>query len=653
MNDGRKYKVRKSLWLLNAYYLCGMNYLSAENISKSFGDKWLFKGITLGLSRGDKVALIGANGTGKTTLMTILAGLTPPDEGVVSTRKEIRVGYLDQAPDFDHELPIIEVLFAGKNPVAAAVKEYERALLSGDNDALSNAIELVDSLEAWDFEARVKEILGKLGLHDVDAKIGTLSGGQRKRVALAKVLIESPDLVILDEPTNHLDLSMVEWLENYLNTQNTTLLLVTHDRYFLDTVCNTIVELDNGSLYTYKGNYAYFLEKKAEREANEASEIDKARNLYRKELDWIRRQPKARGTKAKYRVDAFEDTKEKAHQRKYDNQIELNIKTTRLGSKIVELNSVGKRFGDKTIIHNFLYTFKKGDRIGIVGKNGAGKSTLLNMITGELRPDNGQVVRGDTVQFGYYQQSDLEYRDGQRVVDWVKDVAEVIRLGTGQTVTASQYLQAFLFPPNKQGTLIEKLSGGEKRRLQLLRVMMQEPNFLILDEPTNDLDITTLNVLEEFLMNFPGCLLIVSHDRYFLDRLVDHLFVFEDNGHIRDFPGNYTDYRNFLAENKESNAGNGKQSNNQSPLGRGAEGGVGFVQTVVATSKRKLSFKEQKELENLEADMARLEVQKATVIEKLNTGSQSHEEITKWAKEIEQLNATLEEKEMRWLELSE
>jgi ATP-binding cassette subfamily F protein uup len=624
-----------------------MNYLSAENISKSFGDKWLFKGITLGLSRGDKVALIGANGTGKTTLMTILAGLTPPDEGVVSTRKEIRVGYLDQAPDFDHELPIIEVLFAGKNPVAAAVKEYERALLSGDNDALSNAIELVDSLEAWDFEARVKEILGKLGLYDVDAKIGTLSGGQRKRVALAKVLIESPDLVILDEPTNHLDLSMVEWLENYLNTQNTTLLLVTHDRYFLDTVCNTIVELDNGALFTYKGNYAYFLEKKADREANEASEIDKARNLYRKELDWIRRQPKARGTKAKYRVDAFEDTKEKAQQRKYDNQMALNIKMTRMGSKIVELNSVGKRFGDKTIIDNFLYTFKKGDRIGIVGKNGAGKSTLLNMITGTLRPDNGQVVRGDTVQFGYYQQSDLQYREGQRVVDWVKDVAEVIRLGTGQTVTASQYLQAFLFPPNKQGTLIEKLSGGEKRRLQLLRVMMEEPNFLILDEPTNDLDITTLNVLEEFLMNFPGCLLIVSHDRYFLDRLVDHLFVFEDNGHIRDFPGNYTDYRNFLAENKESNAGNGKQSTAQNlPVSA-------TVQTPVATSKRKLSFKEQKELENLETEMAKLEVQKAVVIEKLNIGSESHEELTKWAKEIERLNEQLEEKEMRWLDLSE
>lgn len=645
MNVGRKYKVGKSVWLLNAYYLCGMNYLSAENISKSFGDKWLFKGMTLGLSRGDKVALIGANGTGKTTLMSILAGLTPPDEGVVSVRKDIRVGYLDQAPDFDGQLPIMEVLFSGKNPVATAVKEYERALILGDDAVLARAIEQVDSLQGWDFEAKVKEILGKLGIYDVEAKIGTLSGGQRKRVALAKVLIESPDLVILDEPTNHLDLSMVEWLENYLNTQNTTLLLVTHDRYFLDTVCNVIVELDNGSLYTYKGNYAYFLEKKAEREAVEAAEIDKARNLYRKELDWIRRQPKARGTKAKYRVDAFEDTKEKAHQRKYDNQIELNIKSTRLGSKIVELHSVGKKYGDKTIIHNFLYTFKKGDRIGIVGKNGAGKSTLLNMITGELRPDNGQVVRGDTVQFGYYTQSDLEYKDGQRVVDWVKDVAEVIRLGTGQTVTASQYLQAFLFPPNKQGTMIEKLSGGEKRRLQLLRVMMHEPNFLILDEPTNDLDITTLNVLEEFLMNFPGCLVIVSHDRYFLDRLVDHLFVFEDNGHIRDFPGNYTDYRNFLAENKEQ-AATAKPSS--VPRLQAAE-----TTPAPTTAKRKLSFKEQREFETLESDMVKLESQKADFVEKMNGGVGSHEDFAVWAKAVERITEELEEKEMRWLELSE
>ncbi len=620
-----------------------MNYLSAENISKSFGDKWLFKDLTIGLNRGDKVALIGANGTGKTTLMTILAGITPLDQGVVSIRKDIRVGYLDQAPDFDPQLPVMEVLFSGNNPVALAVKEYEQALLLDDEKRLTKAIERVDSLQGWDFEARVKEILGKLGVPDVEAKIGTLSGGQRKRVALAKVLIESPDLLILDEPTNHLDLSMVEWLENYLNTQNTTLLLVTHDRYFLDTVCNTIVELDNGNLYTYRGNYTYFLEKKAEREAVEAAEIDKARNLYRKELDWIRRQPKARGTKAKYRVDAFEDTKEKASQRRYDNQMELNVKSTRLGSKIIELQSIGKRFGDKTVVHNFLYTFKKGDRIGIVGKNGAGKSTLLNMITGALRPDNGQVVKGDTVQFGYYQQTDLEYKDGQRVVDWVKEVAEVIRLGTGQTVTASQYLQAFLFPPNKQGTLIEKLSGGEKRRLQLLRVLMAEPNFLILDEPTNDLDITTLNVLEEFLMNFPGCLIIVSHDRYFLDRLVDHLFVFEEGGNIRDFPGNYTDYRNFLAENNVSKAENKNTAERPAPTASPAP----------STTKRKASYKEQKEFESLEIEMAKLEQEKADYIQKLNGGSHNHQEITQWAQQIERINNSLEEKEMRWLELSE
>ncbi|MCU0341411.1 MAG: ABC-F family ATP-binding cassette domain-containing protein [Spirosomaceae bacterium] len=637
-----------------------MNYLSAENIAKSYGDKWLFKNITIGLSRGDKVALIGANGTGKTTLMTILAGITPTDEGEVSVRKDIRVGYLDQAPDFAPELPMVEVIFSGNNPVAQAVKEYEQALLLNDDKRLMNAVERVDSLQGWDFEARAKEILGKLGLQDVERTIGTLSGGQKKRVALAKVLIESPDLLILDEPTNHLDLGMVEWLEGYLDTQNTTLLLVTHDRYFLDKVCNVIVELDNGTLYTYRGNYAYFLEKKAEREAIEASEIDKARNLYRKELDWIRRQPKARGTKAKYRVDAFEDTKEKAHQRKYDDQIELSVKSARLGSKIVELQSVGKRYEERQIVHNFLYTFKKGDRIGIVGRNGAGKSTLLNMITGELRPDNGQVVCGDTVQFGYYKQTDLEYKDGQRVVDWVKDVAEVIRLGTGQTVTATQYLNAFLFPPNKQGTLIEKLSGGEKRRLQLLRILMAEPNFLILDEPTNDLDITTLNILEEFLMNFPGCLVIVSHDRYFLDRLVDHLFVFEDNGHIRDFPGNYTDYRNFVAENKENGERSKEQGERRTEQGKSSENTAQFSAVrrsdpppLPNAPKRKLTFKEQKELEALEGEIAALETQKSVFIEKLNGGSGSHEDLTTWATQIETLTAALEEKEMRWLELSE
>lgn len=623
-----------------------MNYLSAENVSKSFGDKWLFKNISFGLNRGDKVALIGTNGTGKTTFLNILAGVIAPDEGLVSLRKEIRLGYLDQSPSFDESLPVIEVIFASSNPVAGVVKRYEQALATGNNEALTAILEEMDSLKAWDFEAKVKEILGRLGIHDVDARFGTLSGGQRKRVALAKVLLEDPDLLILDEPTNHLDLTTVEWLENYLNTQNTTLLVVTHDRYFLDKVCNNVLELDHGSAYTYKGNYAYFLEKKSEREDMEAAEIDKARNLMRKELDWIRRQPKARGTKAKYRVDAFEDIKDKASQKKYDNQLELNVRSTRLGSKIIELQSVGKSYGDRRLIDNFLYTFRKGDRIGIVGANGMGKTTLLKMITGEERPSNGQVVRGDTVQFGYYTQSDIEFQDGQRVIEIVKDVAEVVRLGNGQTVTVSKFLETFLFPPAKQHDYIEKLSGGEKRRLQLLLMLMKEPNFLILDEPTNDLDISSLNVLEEFLSNFPGCLMIVSHDRYFLDQLVDHLFVFEGEGKIRDFPGNYTDYRLWLEEQESPNAKQVSVASQATKVEAPAPA------KAPDTSKRKLSYKEQRELEQLEVDIATLEANKEKLIQKLNSGG-SHEELTEWANEIEEITNSLEEKEMRWLELSE
>ncbi|TDB60847.1 ABC transporter ATP-binding protein [Arundinibacter roseus] len=626
-----------------------MNYLSAENIAKSFGDKWLFKNITFGLNRGDKVALIGTNGTGKTTFLNILAGLIPPDEGEVSLRKEIRLGYLDQSPTFDEQLPIIEVIFASSNPVASAVKRYEQALVSGDDDALTDILEEMDSLKAWDFESKVKEILGRLGIHDVDARFGTLSGGQRKRVALAKVLLEDPDLLILDEPTNHLDLTTVEWLESYLNTQNTTLLVVTHDRYFLDKVCNNVLELDHGSAYTYKGNYAYFLEKKADREEMEAAEIDKARNLMRKELDWIRRQPKARGTKAKYRVDAFEDLKDKASQKKYDNQLELNVRATRLGSKIIELQSVGKGYDGRELIHNFVYTFRKGDRIGIVGPNGMGKTTLLKLITGEIRPDNGQVVRGDTVQFGYYTQSDLDYQDGQRVIELVKEVAEVVRLGTGQTVTVSKFLETFLFTPSKQHDLVEKLSGGEKRRLQLLLMLMKEPNFLILDEPTNDLDISSLNVLEEFLSNFPGCLMIVSHDRYFLDQLVDHLFVFEGDGKIRDFPGNYSDYRVWLEE-QESAA---RQAVAESKQAQKIETTpVAAIPKSTETNRRKLSYKEQREMEELETGMATLEERKSALIQLLNAGG-THEELTSWATEIEQISTQLADKEMRWLELSE
>lgn len=626
-----------------------MNYLSAENIAKSFGDRWLFRNISFGISKGDKVALIGTNGTGKTTFLNILTGKIPADEGEVSVRKDIRVGYLDQSPAFDESLPVLEVIFSSNNPVAQVVKRYEHAIESDNHDELAQVMEDMDKFNAWDFEYKTKEILGRLGIHHTDNAYGTLSGGQRKRVALAKVLLEDPDLLILDEPTNHLDLDTVEWLEEYLNTSNTTLLVVTHDRYFLDTVCNQMLELDHGSAYTYKGNYSYFLEKKAEREELEAATIDKARNLMRKELEWIRRQPKARGTKAKYRIDAFEDLKEKASQKKFDVQMELNVRTSRLGSKIIELENISKGFGERELIKNFEYTFRRGDRIGVVGKNGMGKSTLLNMITGELQPDKGKISTGETVQFGYYKQTDLVFNENQRVIDIVKDVAEVVQLGTGETVTVGVLLQAFLFSPSKQYDFISKLSGGERRRLQLLLILIKQPNFLILDEPTNDLDIDSLNVLEEFLLNFPGCLMIVSHDRYFLDRLVQHIFVFEGDGKISDFPGNYTELRDYQDEQEAEK----KLAATNAP--KPAAPAVVVQKEPVATpaaAKRKLSYKEQKEMEQLEADIAKMESTKAQLVENLNKGG-SHEELAKWSKQIEEINDSQAKKEMRWLELSE
>lgn len=627
-----------------------MNYLSAENIAKSFGDRWLFRNISFGISKGDKVALIGTNGTGKTTFLNILTGKIPADEGEVSVRKDIRVGYLDQSPTFDESLPVLEVIFSSNNPVAQVVKRYEHAIENDLHDELSEVMEDMDKLNAWDFEYRTKEVLGRLGIHHTDNAYGTLSGGQRKRVALAKVLLEDPDLLILDEPTNHLDLDTVEWLEEYLNTSNTTLLVVTHDRYFLDTVCNQMLELDHGSAYSYKGNYTYFLEKKAEREELEAATIDKARNLMRKELDWIRRQPKARGTKAKYRVDAFEELKEKASQKKFDVQMELNVRTSRLGSKIIELENISKGFGERELIKNFEYTFRRGDRIGVVGKNGMGKSTLLNMITGELQPDKGKISTGETVQFGYYKQTDLVFNENQRVIDIVKDVAEVVQLGTGETVTVGVLLQAFLFSPSKQYDFISKLSGGERRRLQLLLILIKQPNFLILDEPTNDLDIDSLNVLEEFLLNFPGCLMIVSHDRYFLDRLVQHIFVFDGEGKISDFPGNYTELRDYQDEQEAEKKI--AASNAPKPAAPVVVAPKEPVAAPATTTKRKLSYKEQKEMEQLEADIAKMEQTKAKLVENLNKGG-SHEELAKWSKEIEEITDGQAQKEMRWLELSE
>lgn len=624
-----------------------MNYLSAENLSKSFGDKWLFRNVTFGMSRGDKVAIVGANGTGKSTLLAILSGQMPPDEGIVSIRKDISVGFLDQQPQLDDALTVLEVVLAGDNPALTAIRQYEKALLSDKPDALDRAMQQMDTLQAWDYETQMKQILGQLGIHDVAQPVSTLSGGQRKRVAMAQVLIENPDLLIMDEPTNHLDLETIEWLEAYLSTNNSTLLLVSHDRYFLDRVCNQIVELDQQTLFSYKGNYAYFLEKKAERQAVFAAEVDKAKNLFRRELDWMRRQPKARGTKAQYRVDAFDDIKDKAHQRIGNDQLELNIRTQRLGSKIIELENVSKRFGDKVLLDHFTYTFRRADRIGVIGKNGMGKTTLLNMITGEMRPDSGKIVTGGTVKIGYYTQSDLVIPDNQRVIDVVQEVAEVMKLGTGETVTASQFLQHFLFDRAKQYDYVHKLSGGEKRRLQLLLVLVQNPNFLILDEPTNDLDITTLNVLEEFLINFPGCILLVSHDRYFMDRLVEHTFIFEGDGKVADFPGNYTDYRERKAIQPADRKTTEKPKSAPTPS-------VSETKPAAASEgKRKLSFKEQREYETLEKEIEELEERKSGLLGQLNSGTGNHEELTLWAREIEQIDQQISTKSDRWLELAE
>ena len=626
-----------------------MNYLSAENISKNYNERWLFRGINFGILKGDKVALVGQNGTGKTTLMNILAGIIPADEGTVSIRKGISVGYLFQSPSFDESLSVMDTLFTGESPANQAIKLYEKSQLHPeDMDLLSNALELMDKYQAWDYESRVKQILGKLGIHDIERKVSELSGGQRKRVAMAKVLIEEPDFMIFDEPTNHLDLETIEWLEQTLSAQNITVLLVTHDRYFLDRVCNNIVELENGNIHTYKGNYGYFLEKKAEREASEAASIDKAKNTLRTELEWMRRQPKARGTKSQSRVDAFYDLKDRATSTKDESKVLLNVKMSRQGSKILEIDDLSKSFGNQKIVDHFSYVFQRKDRIGIIGKNGIGKSTFLNMVTQNLKPDSGKITSGETVVYGYYTQGDLEFNPTDRVIDVIKEIAEVVTVGTGETISASAFLTHFKFDPKVQYGMVEKLSGGEKRRLQLMKVLIQNPNFLILDEPTNDLDIQTLNILEDFLMAFGGCIILVSHDRYFMDKLVEHLFVFEGNGVIRDFPGNYTDYREWadspeVIESQRQNAEDGRKS-----------GGNSLSTTVEKsqTVKKKLSFKEQKEYDDLGKAIEQLEAKKEALTEQLNGGG-SYEDLAKWAKEIEKLTDELDEKELRWLEISE
>ena len=622
-----------------------MNHLSVENLAKSYDSRQLFEGLTFGLDQGQKAALVGVNGCGKSTLMKIIAGLEPPDKGEVSFRKGVRVSMVPQNPDFDEDDNIVQAVFAEDIEELNVVRDYEIALhkatIDPDNAPdITPLIERMDQLNAWDYESKVKQILGELGLHNLDQKMGELSGGQRKRVALSRALIVNPDFLILDEPTNHLDLEVIEWLESYLATANLTLLMVTHDRYFLDMVTNEILEIDQGQIFKYKGNYAHFLEKKAEREESEAASVDKAKNLLRKELEWMRRQPKARGTKAKYRIDAFYDTKEKASKNVNRQELEVNLKGERQGKKIMELEQVSKRFGDLKILDHFNHTFQRKERVGIVGPNGVGKSTFLNILIGEIEADSGRREVGQTTKFGYYTQEEQKFDPNARVIDVVKDVAEVIQLADGSQITASQLLNQFLFPPKMQFNVVGKLSGGERRRLQLLRVLMNNPNFLILDEPTNDLDLMTLNVLEDYLETFEGCLMVVSHDRYFMDRLTDHLFVFEGDGKVRDFPGNYTDLREQggLQTSKE------KLQESKKPVEK--------LEESVSMDKKKLSYNEQREFEGLEGEMEKLELRKEEIGEKMNTIS-DYEELQKLAQELEEVKGLLEEKEMRWLELSE
>jgi ABC transport system ATP-binding/permease protein len=618
-----------------------VNYLSAESLSKSFNDRWLFKDLTLGISQGDKVALVGENGTGKSTLLKILTGQIQPDSGVVSIRDGIKLGYLTQQPNVDGTLSVKEIIFDKNNKIASVVKDYEDCIHDPHTspERMQLVLEQMEELNAWDYDAKVQTITGKLGVVDLDQKFDELSGGQRKRVFLAQMLLAEPDLIIMDEPTNHLDLEAIEWLETYLSGQLITLLMVTHDRYFLDNVVNEIIELDRGKIYTYNGNYAYFLEKKAEREEMLKTEVGKARQLMKKELEWMRKQPRARGTKAKYRVEAFYEIQEKASQNIKKDKLELDIQEARQGGKVLELHHVSKNYGEAKMVADFSYIFKKKDRIGIVGKNGVGKSTFLDLLTGASKPDKGEIIPGITTKIGYFTQEVEDLNPNHRVIEEVKEIAEFITLADGSQVSASKFLDTFLFPPEKQYNIIEKLSGGEKKRLQLLKVLVKNPNFLVLDEPTNDFDIDTLNVLEDFLEKFNGCLVLVSHDRYFMDHLVDQLFIFEGDGKIRPFNGNYSDYRSWLDEEEAMK--------NKPVAAREVK------DEIVTDYKKKISFKEKQEYEKLQPEIQELEQAKAALTDELNSGITDHEQLQQLAGRIKELDDAIEAKTLRWLELAE
>ena len=619
-----------------------MSILSTEQVSHSFNDKWLFKNLHFALQKGDRVALVGINGTGKSTLLKLLAEVFPPQEGRIVKEKGIKIGYLPQEPNFDGLDTVNDFIFSADNEQQQLIKEYEQLFENQEVDEKKLAIlsDKLTALNAWEYEHQIKTILNRLQITNFDQHIDSLSGGQKKRLSLAKLLIDEPDVYILDEPTNHLDIETIEWLEKLLTTGQKTVISVSHDRYFLDNISTEIKELDRGQLYSYKGNYAYFLEKKAEREHSNTLMAEKARNLLRTELEWMRRQPQARGTKSKARIDAFYDLEEKAKGPRTQDKVQLSVKVSRQGSKIVELENISKTFDQKTIISNFSYIFKKGDRIGLAGKNGTGKSTFLNLLTQELLPDSGNIVLGETTKFGYYKQGGLQFEENERVLDIVKKIAEYIQMANGDTLTASQLLTLFLFPPEKQFGLVEKLSGGEKKRLQLMRVLMANPNFLILDEPSNDLDIDTLNVLEDFLLTFPGVLILVSHDRYLLDKLTEQLFIFDGNGQVTIYNGNYADYKleqeQFLKEEKlkeKSHITEEKESPPQS-------------------EKKKLSYKEQREYEQLEKDIEELESLVSSKSTELNEMT-DHIKIAEVAKEIENLQNNLDQKTERWLELAE
>ena len=620
-----------------------MNYLSVENIAKSYGERRLFENISFGINKDQKVGFVAKNGTGKTSLLNILAGTDSPDEGQVIYRNDIRVAFLSQEPDLDPDLTIEQSIFSSENPTLKIVEQYEKAMENPeDADALQKAMDAMEANNAWDFETEFKQILFKLNLEDLQAVVKNLSGGQKKRLALARMLLKKPDFIILDEPTNHLDLDMIEWLEEYFKKEDFTIFMVTHDRYFLERVCNEIIELEDGKLYTYKGNYSYYLDKKEERHQLEATNTDKAQQLYKKELDWMRRQPKARTTKSKSRIEDFHEIKHRASQRRQDHKVQLELNMERLGSKIVEIHNISKELGGKQLMEHFSYTFQKGERLGIIGKNGTGKSTFLNMLTGNLEPDTGKIVIGETVKFGYYTQKGIKIKPGQKVVEVIKEFGDYIPLKKGRQISAEQLLERFLFSRKKQYDFVEKLSGGEKKRLYLCTVLIQNPNFLILDEPTNDLDVLTLNVLENFLLDFPGCIIVVSHDRYFMDKITDHLFIFKGKGEVTDFPGNYTDYREYEASKPkvEKSVSEDSQSKKEKKEYKSNSTGPS------------LSYNEKKEFSKLEKQIAKLESKKEEVQKKF-LEELTGDEVAENSMKLKEIENEIEAKTERWFELME